>query len=67
MKVHSELGAGLLESAYTACLQFELNRAAYQCVSQVALPVVYSGVKLEVGYRIDFLGREPCRCRNQVG
>jgi len=55
MKVHTELGAGLLESAYTACLQFELSRAGFQSVTQLALPVVYCGVKLDAGYRIDLL------------
>jgi GxxExxY protein len=55
MRVHSELGPGLLESTYTACLQYELKKAGYQSVRQVALPVVYDGVKLELGYRIDLL------------
>jgi GxxExxY protein len=55
MRVHSELGAGLLESAYTACLQFELRRAGFNSIAQLALPVIYSGVKLDVGYRIDLL------------
>ena len=55
MRVHSELGAGLLESAYTACLQFELSRAGYNSAIQLGLPVVYGGVRLDVGYRIDLL------------
>jgi GxxExxY protein len=55
MKVHSELGPGLLESAYTACLQFQLREAGLECVTQLALPVVYRGVKLDAGYRIDLL------------
>jgi GxxExxY protein len=55
MKVHSELGPGLLESAYTACLQFQLRDAGFECVTQLALPVVYRGVKLDAGYRIDLL------------
>lgn len=55
MRVHSELGPGLLESAYTACLQHELRKAGYQSASQVGLPVVYDGTKLELGYRIDLL------------
>ena len=55
MKVHSELGAGLLESAYTACLQYELNRAGHESIAQLALPVIYCGVKLDAGYRIDLL------------
>jgi GxxExxY protein len=55
MKVHSELGPGLLESTYTACLQYELTQAGFRCCTQVGLPVVYHGVKLELGYRIDML------------
>jgi len=55
MKVHSELGPGLLESTYQACLQFELHAAGFQSATQVGLPVVYRGVKLELGYRIDLL------------
>ena len=55
MKVHTELGPGLLESTYTACLQYELGNAGLQSATQVGLPVVYCGVKLELGYRIDLL------------
>ncbi len=55
MRVHSELGAGLLESAYQACLHHELHRSGIQAACQVALPVVYRGVKLEIGYRMDLL------------
>jgi GxxExxY protein len=55
MPVHSELGPGLLESAYTACLRYELAQAGFPSVSQLGLPVVHRGVKLELGYRIDLL------------
>ncbi len=55
MKVHSALGAGLLESAYEACLLYELHKRGLQAVSQVQLPVVYETVKIDVGYRIDIL------------
>jgi len=55
IRVHSELGAGLLESAYQACLHHELHVAGIRSACQVALPVVYRGVKLEIGYRIDVL------------
>jgi len=55
MRVHSELGAGLLESAYQACLHHELHAAGNRSACQVGLPVVYRGVKLEIGYRIDLL------------
>jgi GxxExxY protein len=55
MKVHSILGPGLLESAYQACLAHELRNRGVEVVTQVPLPVVYEGKKLEVGYRIDLL------------
>ena len=55
MRVHTELGPGLLESTYTACLQHELKIDGYGSRSQVALPVLYRGAKLEIGYRIDLL------------
>jgi GxxExxY protein len=55
MKVHSELGAGLLESAYQACLHHEMQEAGIRAACQVGLPVVYRGVKLEIGYRMDLL------------
>jgi GxxExxY protein len=58
MKVHTELGPGLLESTYTACLQYELARAHVRSATQVGLPVIYDGVKLELGYRIDLLAED---------
>jgi GxxExxY protein len=55
MKVHSVLGPGLLESAYQACLAHQLRIQGFAVASEVALPVVYEGKKLEVGYRIDLV------------
>ncbi len=55
MKVHTALGPGLLESTYQVCLAQELRKAGLSVQTEVALPVVYDGVKLEVGYRIDLL------------
>jgi GxxExxY protein len=55
MKVHTKLGPGLLESAYEACLAHELRKAGVQCSTQVPLPVIYDGEKLDAGYRIDLL------------
>ncbi len=55
MKVHSELGPGLLESAYQACLQQELRQAGLRSEAQVGLPVVYRGTKLDLGYRMDLV------------
>ncbi len=55
MRVHSELGPGLLESAYEACLAYELRKRGLQVQSQVALPVVYDGQQMDLGYRLDLL------------
>jgi len=55
MKVHSALGPGLLESAYHACLFHELRRQGISVRSQVGLPVVYEGERIEVGYRVDLI------------
>lgn len=55
MKVHSTLGPGLLESTYEACLVYELRKFGWRAESQIGLPVVYEGVKLDLGYRIDLL------------
>ncbi len=55
MTVHTELGPGLLESTYTACLQYELKRAGFRSAAQLGLPVVYRGVKLDLGYRMDLV------------
>jgi GxxExxY protein len=54
-KVHTELGPGLLESAYEHCLKYELVEAGLKVESQKALPLIYKEVHLEVGYRIDLL------------
>ena len=55
MKVHSTLGPGLLESAYEACLEYELKQRGFRVERQKALPVVYENVKLDCGYRVDLL------------
>jgi GxxExxY protein len=53
MKVHRALGPGLLESAYQACLAHELRRREHRVECEVALPLEFEGVLIEVGYRID--------------
>jgi GxxExxY protein len=55
MTVHSALGAGLLESAYQACLAYELQQRGLQTRTQVPLPVMYKTIKIELAYRIDLL------------
>jgi GxxExxY protein len=55
MRVHTALGAGLLESTYDACLFHEFSLSHLKFEHQVRLPVVYRGCELDAGYRIDFL------------
>ena len=55
MKVHSAYGPGLLESAYAACLRHELIKRGLKVVSEVPVPVVYDGIKLDAGYKLDLL------------
>ena len=54
-KVHSALGPGLLESAYQACLAYELRKKGLKIEVEKALPLIYEEVHLETGYRIDIL------------
>ena len=53
--VHRELGPGLLESAYEACLEFEPIDRGYRVERQKELPVIYRSVKVDCGYRRDLL------------
>lgn len=55
IKVHRELGPGLLESAYQECLFYELQQSGLFVEKQKALPLVYKEVQLDCGYRIDLL------------
>lgn len=54
-KIHTKLGPGLLESAYEACLAYELTKRGYQLERQKPQPVIYDGLEIEVGYRLDIL------------
>ena len=53
--VHRELGPGLLESAYEACLVYELIQHGLSVERRKSVPVTYRGVKIDCGYRIDLL------------
>lgn len=55
MKVHSALGPGMLESVYEKCLTHELGKRGLKVQAQVWLPVLYDGVEIEGGYKIDLL------------
>lgn len=55
MSVHSELGPGLLEEAYKMCLAAELSSRGLHVLVEVALPVVYKSIHIDIGYRLDLL------------
>jgi GxxExxY protein len=55
LQVHSALGPGLLESAYQACLKYELESRGLAVQCQLELPVTYKNVRVDVGYRIDLM------------
>ncbi|AEI48311.1 hypothetical protein Runsl_1887 [Runella slithyformis DSM 19594] len=55
LKVHQNLGPGLLESAYEECLFYELQKIGLRVEKQKALPLIYEEIRLEVGYRLDLL------------
>ncbi len=55
IEVHKHLGPGLLESAYRECLRYELLQRGYAALQEVPLPLVYKGLKLDCGYRLDLL------------
>jgi GxxExxY protein len=55
IKIHKRLGPGLLESAYEACLAYELREGGLGIEQQKAIPLVYESVKLECGFRADLV------------
>lgn len=55
IKVHQTLGPGLLESAYEACLIYELRKRGLNVSAQVPVPIIYEEVRLEAGYRLDLV------------
>ncbi|UJS17795.1 MAG: GxxExxY protein [Candidatus Jettenia sp.] len=55
INIHRTLGPGLLESAYEACMVYDLSQAGLKVEQQKPLPVVYRDVKLECGYRLDLM------------
>ncbi|MGH9944085.1 MAG: GxxExxY protein [Pyrinomonadaceae bacterium] len=55
MRVHTVLGPGLLEKAYAVCLTHELRKRGLTVACEVPLPVIYDGIEVEAGYRLDSL------------
>jgi GxxExxY protein len=58
LKVHKTLGPGLLESVYRACLTHELRSRGLRVRTEISMPVIYEGVRIDAGYRIDMLVEE---------
>ncbi len=55
LEVHCQLGPGLLESAYEECLAYELSLREIPFERQKPIPVVYKGIRLDCGFRVDLL------------
>ena len=55
LRVHTELGAGCLESTYHACLCYQLANDGVAFTHQVRLPIGYNGIQLDAAYRVDFI------------
>lgn len=55
LKIHRELGPGLLESAYEECLIYELRKKGLFVERQKPMPLIYESVKMDVGYRLDLI------------
>ena len=55
IKVHKNLGPGLLESIYETCLKYELERNGYTVKQQIVADIVYDGLLIETPLRIDLL------------
>ncbi len=55
LKIHRSLGPGLLESVYEEILFYELQKTNLTCKKQVAIPVVYEDIKMDLGFRADMI------------
>ena len=55
IKVHKELGPGLLESIYEKCLKYELEKNGYKVSQQMRVPVIYDGIEMDMDLRLDLL------------
>ena len=55
IEIHTALGPGLLESAYKECLFYKLTKEGIYVEKEKAMPLIFEGLKLDIGYRIDLL------------
>ena len=58
IKVHKELGPGLLESVYEKCLKYELKKNGFEVKQQLIVPVIYDSLEMDVDLRVDLLVNE---------
>jgi len=55
IRVHTRLGPGMLESAYEACIEYELNQRSLGVKKQIPMPVRYDNLAIDIGYRLDLV------------
>lgn len=55
IRVHTRLGPGMLESAYEACIEYELGKRSLAVKKQVPMPLRYDDLALDIGYRLDLV------------
>jgi GxxExxY protein len=55
LRVHSTLGPGLFEEVYKVCLKHELIKGGFRTESELPVPILYDGISLQIGYRLDLL------------
>ena len=66
LKVHKTLGPGLLESSYQQCLAHEIRKRGLEVETEVALPLIYDGLQLDAGYRLDMCSERMVIIENKV-
>ena len=66
IKVHRTLGPGLLESAYQKCYAHELRTRDLKVATEVKLPIMYDGLEIDAGYRIDMIVNDKIIIENKV-
>jgi len=54
-KIHKELGPGLLEKVYEACMAHELRKMDFDVKRQIDIPIIYDGIRFDEGLRLDLL------------
>ena len=55
IRVHKELGPGLLESVYERCIAYELSKQGHLVEVQKTIPIIYDHIEFEIGFRADLI------------